>query len=293
MDNLSKMESPNFKYSKRTLRIFTYAETEAKKTNSIVYPIHLLIGTLIERTGVCSELHSKYPDLLDILIEHSLKKHPSCEQIPGCPPFSRPLSISTKQVLDHAFQAMERYNQIYINEGLIIKSIMNLPETLTTSVKDALDMEGILGIMSVPRDMIVPLKNYSFPSMNYGKADIRKAGNDLAGALLIDFVRSNFGQAWLDSINNGLRNEKNPIYIAYINGKIVGFACFDSVQNKKGVFGPMGTAKTERVKGIGTQLLHHCLHEMKETGYEYAIISEAGPLEFYEIACGAVVIPKA
>ncbi len=292
MDTLSKMESPNFKYSKRALRIFNYAETEAKKTNSIVYPLHLLVGTLIERTGVCSELHSKYPDLLGVLIEHSLKKQPSCEQIPGCPPFSRPLSISTKQVLDHAFQAMERYNQVYINEGLIIKSIMNLPETLTTSVKDALDIEGILGIMSVPRDMIVSLKNYSFPYMADGEADIRKAEkNDIAP--LKSFVKNNFGHGWLDSIETGFRQEKIPIYIACKNDTIVGFACFDVVRSKKGVFGPMGTSKTERTKGIGTQLLHHCLHEMKETGYEYAIISEAGPLEFYEIACGAVVIPKA
>ncbi|TCN26074.1 GNAT family N-acetyltransferase [Mesobacillus foraminis] len=289
MNDHSGMEN-KFKHTERTLRIFTYAETEAKKTNSVIYPIHLLIGTLIERTGVCRELHSKYPDLLDVLTEHSLKKQPSSEQIPGCPPFSCPLSISTKQVLDHAFQAMERYNQVYINEGLIINAIIKLPEALTTSVKDVLDMEGILGIMSVPRDMIVPLKNYSFPYMKNSKADVRKADNDLAPSL-IDFVRSNFGQAWLDSINNGLRNEKNQIYIAYINGKIVGFACFDSVQNKKGVFGPMGTAKTERAKGIGTQLLHHCLHAMKETGYEYAIISEAGPLEFYEKACSALVIP--
>ncbi|WP_425454571.1 hypothetical protein [Gracilibacillus dipsosauri] len=38
-------------------------------------------------------------------------------------------------------------------------------------------------------------------------------------------------------------------------------------------------------------LLHYCLKEMKEAGYEYAIIGQAGPIEFYEKACQARVIP--
>ena len=54
---------------------------------------------------------------------------------------------------------------------------------------------------------------------------------------------------------------------------------------------PMGVAKSNRVKGIGYSLLHHCLKDMHEMGYEYAIIGGAGPIEFYEQACQAVVIP--
>jgi len=48
---------------------------------------------------------------------------------------------------------------------------------------------------------------------------------------------------------------------------------------------------SNRTKGIGYELLHHCLKDMKEIGYEYAIIGGAGPIEFYEKACNAVVIP--
>ncbi len=54
----------------------------------------------------------------------------------------------------------------------------------------------------------------------------------------------------------------------------------------------MGTSFFNRIHGIEYTLLHCCLGEMKEIGYEYAVIREAGPIEFYEKACNAVVIPK-
>jgi GNAT superfamily N-acetyltransferase len=76
------------------------------------------------------------------------------------------------------------------------------------------------------------------------------------------------------------------------SSQILGFACYDVVQMKKGVFGPMGTSLHYRQKGLGKALLHNCLSEMQRNGYAYAIIDNAGPLEFYESACGAVVIPK-
>ena len=46
-------------------------------------------------------------------------------------------------------------------------------------------------------------------------------------------------------------NEKLPIYIAQQEEVIVGFACYDVVRGKKGLFGPMGIAKQNRVKGVG------------------------------------------
>ena len=83
-----------------------------------------------------------------------------------------------------------------------------------------------------------------------------------------------------------------PIYLAEDCGELIGFACFDVVRGKKGLFGPMGTALSKRIQNIGYSLLHHCLNEMKEIGYEYAVIGEAGPIEFYEKSCNAVLIPK-
>ena len=39
-------------------------------------------------------------------------------------------------------------------------------------------------------------------------------------------------------------------------------------------------------------LLHECLASMREMGYIYAIIGQAGPREFFEKACGALAVPE-
>ncbi|WP_416150270.1 GNAT family N-acetyltransferase [Salipaludibacillus sp. HK11] len=139
--------------------------------------------------------------------------------------------------------------------------------------------------------MIVSLRSYSFPAIRITDITYRRAEqNDVIS--LINFIIKEFGNGWIDSIENGFLKDKISIYIALDDKEIVGFACFDVVRNKKGLFGPMGTAHSKKVQGIGYGLLHMCLREMKEKGYEYAVIGEAGPLEFYEKACNAVVIPK-
>ncbi len=91
----------------------------------------------------------------------------------------------------------------------------------------------------------------------------------------------------------GLAKAQTPVFLAQVDGEIAGFACYDVAHEKKGVFGPMGTASGRRGEGIGKLLLLNCLWDMQLHGYDYAIIKNAGPLEFYEAACGAVPIPKA
>ena len=54
----------------------------------------------------------------------------------------------------------------------------------------------------------------------------------------------------------------------------------------------MGISLAYREGGIGQALLRRSLSEMQKLGYDYAVIGNAGPIEFYETACGAVVIPK-
>jgi hypothetical protein len=44
-------------------------------------------------------------------------------------------------------------------------------------------------------------------------------------------------------------------------------------------------------RGIGKALLLACLCGLRELGYVYAIIGRAGPIDFYEKAVGAMVIP--
>ncbi|WP_367613835.1 GNAT family N-acetyltransferase [Heyndrickxia shackletonii] len=279
------------KFSERTLRIFKNAEMEAHKSTNIVYPIHLILGILRERTGGCAELFLHYPKLYDTLKERMQKiNFNNQEQGIQTEFFNMKVTHTTFQVLENACNRMKRFKQVYINEGLLIKAIFDVNDEMTKAMLEGVVVSPIVEILSSPRDMIVSLKDYSIPDLTSTDLIIRKAVIEDANALK-DFVEAEFGNGWLDSVENGLQEENIPIYVAIQNGKILGFACFDVVRRKKGLFGPMGTAISNRTQGIGYMLLHCCLKEMKDIGYEYAVIGEAGPLEFYEKACNAVVIP--
>lgn len=109
---------------------------------------------------------------------------------------------------------------------------------------------------------------------------------------MCQFILADFGDRWIEAVNNGFKlGQDIPIFISKLDEEVVGFACFDVVRNKKGLFGPMGTSNNCRKKGIGKKLLHVTLHNMKSAGYEYAIIGQAGPIEFYEENCDAKLIP--
>ncbi|CAM4001915.1 GNAT family N-acetyltransferase [Lederbergia lenta] len=287
----SENDGINMRFSNRTLRMIKIAELEAQKMNSHVFPIHLLLGSLSEKTGVCAELYINYPNLYDFLKERIDKIHFEREEKGiHCHPFSMKVSLTTMRVLEHANKQMMQFRQVYINEGLLVKAILDINDPMIDSLLEGVDVSRLIEITSSPRDMAVSLKNYSFPSITADKVIYRKAEISDAVSLLL-FVEIEFGNRWLDAIKHGLQEDKIPIYIAIDNGVIVGFACFDVVRGKKGLFGPMGTSLSNRLQGVGYTLLHYCLNDMKEIGYEYSIIGEAGPLEFYEKACNAVVIP--
>jgi N-acetylglutamate synthase-like GNAT family acetyltransferase len=280
------------KFSERLLRIFKFAEKEAETTGSIIHPVHLLLGTLLERSGVCTELFLQFPNLFDILKDRVNKINFDKSEL-GIrhSPFKKNISLSTKHVLEISENRMKRFKQVYLNEGILIKAIFDLNESMTQSIINGIDILPILEITSSPRDMIVSLRNYSSPKIAPSEITFRKAILEDT-AFLKKFVEKEFGNGWLDAIENGFQEENIPIYIALQNNHIIGFACFDVVRRKKGLFGPMGTSILNRTQGIGYTLLHHCLKEMQEIGYEYAVIGEAGPLEFYEKSCNAIIIPK-
>lgn len=182
---------------------------------------------------------------------------------------------------------MERFQQVLMNEGHVIYALFRVNPV----IENAQMQRDILRIIAEPRDLAVDLK-YFVPTYNDLTCHVRKANSsDLRK--LVSFVSKEFGERWLHSIEYGFRTYKEnvPIYIAEQEEVIVGFACYDVVRGKKGLFGPMGTAKQNRVKGVGKQLLHCSLHSMKQEGYEYAIIGQAGPIEFYERCCNARLIP--
>ena len=69
----------------------------------------------------------------------------------------------------------------------------------------------------------------------------------------------------------------------------MGFAGYECT--RRSFFGPTGVIENMQGQGLGTALLLACLWGLQEMGYVYAIIGGAGPVEFYEKAVGATVIP--
>ncbi|SEN88534.1 Acetyltransferase (GNAT) domain-containing protein [Paenisporosarcina quisquiliarum] len=278
------MCNSNINFTNRMLSILRDAENEAKL--EVLRPIHLLIACLNEKTGVLGEISLKI-DLdkttLKAMMKDTSNQHPTKSVF-----FNTRVTNEVINVMEVAINYMKRYNQVYVNEGHLLKAL------LTTNVVDSFlsdeNRKIILSLGTSSRDMITHLGNYTVPKIN--NHFIRKVNkNEITE--LVHFIEKNFSNEWSKTIREAFSLSKPPIYIALDNnGDIVGFAAYDIYKNKKCYFGPMGVALSNRVNGIGYSLLHHCLKDMSDIGYEYAIIGDAGPIEFYEKACNAVVLPS-
>jgi N-acetylglutamate synthase-like GNAT family acetyltransferase len=283
------LDKSNINFTNRLLRIMRSAEEEAKFSKSkVLNPEHLLIACLQEKTGVLGEISLKCNfDLTSIrtLVENLTY---SDQGVKNCVFSNVTVTEEVVQVMEAAIGYMKRYNQVYLNEGHVLKAL------ITTDVVNRFVTEEnkniILTLGATSRDMITHLSNYTFPDIHISNI-IRKVNNNDFNKLA-NFVEHHFSYEWLQTIRDAFLLNEPSIYIALGNeGNIVGFAAFDVYKNKKCYFGPMGISLSNRINGVGYSLLHHCLKDMKEIGYEYAVIGGAGPIEFYEKACNAVVIP--
>ncbi|WP_144610951.1 GNAT family N-acetyltransferase [Bacillus cereus] len=276
-----------FQFTKRVHNILQIAVEEAE--NNIIQPVHLFVGTCKEGTGVCSELYMYlFRNLgMDFLEKLPIRKQYDLPDQEYKKIGQYKVSYKVLEILQIAKKRMERFQQVIMNEGHVIYALFRAD----TFIENLQIQKDILRILAEPRDLAVDLKCF-VPTYNDLTCTVRKA-NLSDFEKLASFVNEEFGERWLRSIEYGFRTYKEnlPIYIAEKEEMIVGFACYDVVRGKKGLFGPMGTAKQNRVKGVGKELLHRCLHSMKQDGYEYAIIGQAGPVEFYERNCDARLIP--
>ncbi|QWI75149.1 GNAT family N-acetyltransferase [Bacillus mycoides] len=281
-----------FQFTKRAYKILEIAAEEAECSKGIIHPVHLFIGACKEGTGVCAELHMYlfHTVGMDFLAKISLLQQYYANGIEYINVGEFKVSNKTIEVLKVAKKRMERFQQIVINEGHVLYAIFQ-GDTVIDKVISEKMKKDLLQITSEPRDLTVALTIFD-PICNSLSCNIRKAiSSDFEK--LARFVKDEFGERWLKSLDYGFRTYKEelPIFIAEQGGEIIGFACYDVVRGKKGLFGPMGTAKHNRVNGVGKTLLNHCLYNMKKSGYEYAIIGQAGPIEFYERCCNARLIP--
>lgn len=276
-----------FQFTKRVHNILKIAAEEAEC--NIIQPVHLFIGMCKEGTGVCGELYmylfrSVGSDFLEKL---SIQKQTDLTIQEYKKIGQYKLSYKMLEVLQIAKKRMERFRQVLMNEGHVIYALFRAD----TFIENPQIQKDILRIIAEPRDLAVDLKCF-VPTYNNLTCHVRQA-NSSDFEKLTSFVNEEFGERWLHSVEYGFRTYKEnlPIYIVEQEEVIVGFACYDVVRGKKGLFGPMGTAKQNRLKGVGNQLLHCCLHSMKQDGYAYAIVGQAGPIEFYERNCDASLIP--
>lgn len=280
----------DFQITKRVHKILEIAAEESEC--NIIHPVHLFIGICKEGTGVCAELnmylfHKVGPDFLEKL---SLRKRFDLHNQEYKKIGQYKLSYNAIEILQIAKKRMERFQQVLINEGHVIYALFRVDTDINKIIHTQMQ-EDILRITAAQRDLAVDLNSFK-PTYNTLFCNVRRA-SPADFDKLSRFVAAEFGERWLQSVAYVFRtyNEKLPIYIAQQEEVIIGFACYDVVRGKKGLFGPMGIAKQNRVKGVGKELLHHCLYNMKQDGYEYAIIGQGGPVEFYERCCNARLIP--
>ena len=143
-------------------------------------------------------------------------------------------------------------------------------------------------------DLLVKL--YELPQMEPFVEEIKKHNIIVRRPIgpenyaVIGWIKKHFSDGWAGEAENSFFRSPKSIYVAIHEptNKMVGFACYDATA--KGFFGPTGVDEAERGKGIGKALLMACLYGMKEEGYAYAVIGDAGPVDFYKKLGNAIVI---
>jgi len=107
--------------------------------------------------------------------------------------------------------------------------------------------------------------------------------------LVREFIEQNFSRAWADETSVGFAHKPVTVYVATSDRRLVGFAAYECT--RRGYFGPTGVLDQSRGRGIGKALLLAAMWGLREMGYVYAIVGGVGPIEFYQKAVGAIVIP--
>lgn len=268
------------------------AEQYKTTSGELLAPQDLFLGALLERTGVFGELFLK--GQFDL---HAMQKYMASWQEDGVPHtsplFTVPVSETVLQVIEDAKRSAEAYQQVYINEAHICDALLErvAVEDLLQYSASRLTKVDVRQIACEARDMAVHLDTFAtekFP--NTGSVEIRRAAQEDRAKVLL-FVQHEYGIRWIAAVASAFEHDRIPVFVAMDNDEVLGFACYDVVKGKQGLFGPMGTARACRKCGVGKALLHHTLEEMRNAGYDYAIIKQAGPVEFYERSCDAVLIP--
>jgi mycothiol synthase len=109
---------------------------------------------------------------------------------------------------------------------------------------------------------------------------------------ILDFIEKEFGRIWRFEASHAFENDPATIFYVEADGEVAGFAAHDANNRGLGFFGPTGVARAHRGRGLGGQLLHASLADLRRLGYERAIIAWTDAIDFYRKACGATVADR-
>lgn len=106
--------------------------------------------------------------------------------------------------------------------------------------------------------------------------------------IVANWIAEHFSRGWADECQAAFERLPVSCFVASRDQELLGFACYDATA--RGFFGPAGIIEWARGRGIGRALLLFALHDMRATGYAYAVIGAAGSAEFYKRSVQATEI---
>ncbi|MCD4775404.1 MAG: GNAT family N-acetyltransferase [Candidatus Aegiribacteria sp.] len=137
-------------------------------------------------------------------------------------------------------------------------------------------------------DLLVPLYNLPCMEEQDGLRVRKPLPHQSPGVL--SFIEDNFSSGWKAEATVGFGSVPPTIVTAVdrASGRLAGFCCWDCTA--KGFLGPIGVHNDFRGKSVGRAVVLSALRSMLEAGYGYAIVGDAGPVEFFQKICDARVI---
>ncbi|BCB04371.1 hypothetical protein [Bacillus sp. KH172YL63] len=147
-------------YTEKVIKLIRHAEVCSKQhRHDCIESMDLFLGAILVNDGVLKEMlemtepHMKQIEKVaaDMSPEHAEKQTRM--------PFSLPLSKISGEIWDTSLSIMGRYNQIFLNEGHIIKAFyQHLGNSVQLREKlKGIPHERILRSVTMPRDLTVDL----------------------------------------------------------------------------------------------------------------------------------------
>lgn len=258
------------------------------KEYDIAYPIDLLYAIFKDESGLIEELFEELnPNMKEI--ERKLDHLERKSELINHELFGIEISNTLDIVLNDAIDYMNRYGQVYLNIGHIIKAICRC-DNYSISIFTPEEVSLLLKLTTESRDLYVKLNNNE-KIEDEVKCDYqihRGTKNELDR--VIQFVLSEFNSNWAKNVAKGFLEDMISIFYVTDEEEIIGFGAYNVIDD--GVFGPMGVSKNYRSRNIGSKIVKTILRDMKDKNYEKIVIDDAGPLEFYERVCNAQHINK-